>query len=236
VGYWRNTRTLCQHAIEATEGNYIALDAMVDLLCAERRPQEAEAYALKGLEVAPLWLGLNDKLLAILADQKRYQDALDHCERTLRLAESMRSAFHQATLHCHAADLLGLLGRGSAATYHYREALRLQPALAQARNNLAWLLATHPDPQLRNGPEAIRLAEEACRQTESKDPVFLGTLAAAYAEAGRFADAVSMAEQARRLADAAGLKQIVERNGELLQLYRAGQAYHQPPPVESSKP
>ena len=69
----------------------------------------------------------------------------------------------------------------------------------------------------------MALAERACKLTDYKEAIFVGTLAAAYAEAGRFPEAVSSAEKARSLALAAGQKEIAQKNEELLELYRAGQ-------------
>ena len=77
---------------------------------------------------------------------------------------------------------LGQSGRTREAVAQYREALRLNPNLAGALNNLAWVLAASPDDELRNGAEAVRLAERACELTHYGEPLFLGTLAAAYAE------------------------------------------------------
>ena len=94
-------------------------------------------------------------------------------------------------------------------------------------NNLAWILAANPDATLRNGAEAVALAERACKLTDYKEGVFVGTLAAAYAEAGRFPEAVSSAERARSLALAAGQKDIARKNLELLELYRADRPYHE---------
>jgi hypothetical protein len=96
-------------------------------------------------------------------------------------------------------------------------------------NNLAWLLATHPQAELRSGPEAVELAERACTATHHKQPVFLGTLAAAYAEAGQFGKAVETARQARALAEAQGQKEIAARNQQLLELYQRGQAFRETP-------
>src|ERR1019366_4434369 len=94
----------------------------------------------------------------------------------------------------------------------------------EALNNLAWMLASHPDPTIRNGKEAVELAERACRLTDNGQPFFLGTLAAAYAEAGRFNDAITTAEKARDLAKQLGWNGVAERNDYLLDLYRAGKA------------
>jgi hypothetical protein len=74
----------------------------------------------------------------------------------------------------------------------------------------------------------MRRAEQACRLTDYKLPLFVGTLAAAYAEAGRFDDAVKTAEQAIALATAARKVALVAKNRELLELYQAKKAYHQP--------
>ena len=126
---------------------------------------------------------------------------------------------------------LGQLGRTREAVAQYREALRLNPNLAVALNNLAWVLATSPDDGLRNGTEAVRLGERACELTHYDEPLFIGTLAAAYAEAGRFPEAVATAEKAEQLATTAGSKKPAGENRQRLELYRAGKPYHDPAPM-----
>src|ERR1700732_4553372 len=84
----------------------------------------------------------------------------------------------------------------------YREALRLAPENIAAQSNLAWLLATCSDPSLRDGSEAVLFAERARRLSGGNRPVILRILAAAYAENGRFADAIRVAEHALQVADA----------------------------------
>ncbi len=96
-----------------------------------------------------------------------------------------------------------------------------------ALNNLAVLLATAPEAGLRNGAEAVQLAERACALTANRNPVMLTTLAAAYAEAGRFEEAIQTAQQAIKFAREAGAEVLVERNLQLLQYYRRGEPYHQ---------
>jgi tetratricopeptide (TPR) repeat protein len=105
--------------------------------------------------------------------------------------------------------------------------LELDTNSVPALNNLAWLLATASDPHLRNGKEAVRLAEQACHLTQYKEAFLVGTLAAAYAEAGRFDDAVVTAQKARAAALAQGQTEIAARNEQLLELYKSGRAYHQ---------
>ena len=130
--------------------------------------------------------------------------------------------------HCELAGMLGSRGRTKDAIAHYRAALRAKPEFPEALNNLAWILAANADPQMRNGPEAVILAERACRLTDAKQALMVGTLAAAYAEAGRFTEAVSTAEKAARLAEQAKEPELATKNRKLLELYRAGQPYHEP--------
>ena len=110
---------------------------------------------------------------------------------------------------------------------HYQRVLELDMNSIPALNDLALLRATASDPQLRNGKEAVLLAERACQLTQYKVPFLVGTLAAAYAEVGRFNDAIATAEKARTLALAQGQKEIAAKNEQLLELYKSGQAYHQ---------
>jgi cytochrome c-type biogenesis protein CcmH/NrfG len=94
-------------------------------------------------------------------------------------------------------------GQVSAAVTHYREALRIKPDLVSAMTNLAWVLATSTEPALRQPSEAVRLAEQAVRLSDSKNAVILDTLAVSYFEAGRAGDAVRTARAAvdRAVAD-----------------------------------
>ena len=138
---------------------------------------------------------------------------------------------NRAETYFHLGMVLGESGRTRDALVQYREALRLNPELAGALNNLAWNLATSSDDGLRNGAEAVRLAERACELTHYGEPLFIDTLAAAYAEAGRFPEAVTTAEKAEQLATTAGLTAVAAKNRQLLELYRAGKPYHEPAPM-----
>jgi len=103
----------------------------------------------------------------------------------------------------------------------YQQALQVAPQNRLAMNNLAWLLATSSDASNRDGTRAVALAREAIQLSSDVDPNFLRTLAAAYAEIGRFSEAVATAEQAMQIATAQGkygLANILEKE---LILYRA---------------
>ncbi len=140
----------------------------------------------------------------------------------------LRAHPEDARAHASLADILCREGQGAAARAHYHSALRLQPGLAVCLNNLAWLLATSGDPSLRNGAEAVQHAETACQLTHYEKTIFLGTLGAAYAEAGRFEDAIATAQKACAHATALGETNLLERNQALLALYQSHQPYHEP--------
>jgi hypothetical protein len=96
----------------------------------------------------------------------------------------------------------------------------------KAAANLAWLLATSPDPEERDGAAALRFAEQAAALTGYRNPNVLDTLAAAHAEAGRFADAVVWQRRAIRLAAPSTRQEFVGR----LALYQTGRPYREPEP------
>jgi Flp pilus assembly protein TadD len=142
-----------------------------------------------------------------------------------RLAAQLRP--QDPAFHIRLAMALTTMGRTPEAVTEYHRALTWDPNSVTALNNLAWILATTPDSQLRNGEEATRLAARACELTRDKTPLLVGTLAAAYAEAGRFAEAVTAAEQARNLARAAGQQSIAEKNQQLIDLFKTKKAYRE---------
>jgi protein O-mannosyl-transferase len=94
-------------------------------------------------------------------------------------------------------------------------------------NNLAWIRATAAETEFRNGTEAVRLAEHACKLTQYREPVLVGTLAAAYAEIGNFDDAVGTAEMAHELAVETGQAELAEKNLKLMELYKARKPFRE---------
>src|SRR5207249_2388011 len=108
----------------------------------------------------------------------------------------------------------------------------LEPNYAPACNNLAWLLATSPRASVRNGVRAVELALRAEQLSGGQNAVFIGTLAAAYAEAGRFAEAITTAQRALRLATAQNNTALANRLGARIQLYQNGSPYRDAGPLE----
>ena len=112
----------------------------------------------------------------------------------------------------------------------FYQAIQADPGHAEVRNHLAWLRATDPDPALRDGAEALRLAEAACRIAIGKEPdAFaangLDTLAAAQARAGRFDDAVATAGRAAEMMDSLGNRRAARSFRDREEMYRQKQPY-----------
>lgn len=111
----------------------------------------------------------------------------------------------------------------------WTHALQYTRPNATALNNLAWARATSAEPRFRNGIQAVALAEQLVHLTGRYSPNYLDTLAAAYAEAGRFPEAILAAEEAISLAVAQRDAQMVQSLRDKLSLYRSGLSYHEPP-------
>ena len=89
-------------------------------------------------------------------------------------------------------------------------------------NNVAWQLATHPDPKVRNGPLAVQWAEKAMQVTGGRQATYYDTLAAAYAEQGRFQEALTLVEKGINLATRSGEKDLLPGFLQARKLYTEG--------------
>ncbi|MBK8231768.1 MAG: tetratricopeptide repeat protein [Candidatus Eisenbacteria bacterium] len=117
--------------------------------------------------------------------------------------------------------------QAKAAEESFRKALALEPGWTEAANNLAWLLATTTDPAVRDGNEAVRIAKEAAARAEGPDPILLDTLAAAYATAGKFEQAITTVERALALARQRGDAALEQEISARRALYQSGKPFLQ---------
>lgn len=185
----------------------------------------AETNYLTALEINPRTAAAHKMYARLLELQGRNAQALHQLQLAAIFNPEVDTFLDMASL-----DYAAGRWRGVAADL--RQALALKPALADKTtilNNLAWLLATCPDDTVRDGNEAVQDAETACRLTAFKQPAYVSTLAAAYAEAGRFPNAISTAETAIRLAKEVGDAQSAAACQRLLVWYRAGKPYRDVP-------
>jgi tetratricopeptide (TPR) repeat protein len=190
------------------------------LLAGKGRLEEAIAWYRRGLDRKRDDLGLHAGLGLLLADHGRPAEAEPHLRAVLGTEPD------HVQVRCALAAALARQGKCREADAQYRLVLALNPRLPRALAGLAWLLAT--DAGLRNAEEAVTLAEQACRETRNEAPDPLDSLAAAYAEMGRFGDAVRAADLALSLAAAAGNKPLADDIRKRLELYKAGKPYRLP--------
>src|SRR5207247_10030064 len=108
-----------------------------------------------------------------------------------------------------------------------RQAVAIDPNSSEALGRLAWLLATHNDPRVRNGPEAVQLGEKACRLTGYAQAQPLNALAAAYAEVGKFHLAAATEQKALEIARAKNQANLIPMTETLLKLYQSGKPYRE---------
>jgi tetratricopeptide (TPR) repeat protein len=147
----------------------------------KEQPNYPEAYYLLGNDL--LQKGRVDDAIAA------YEQALKNRQKYPEVENNIGLALLQK-------------GRPSEAIAHWQNALAGQPDSVDSLNNLAWILATFPESWLRNGRQALALAERANQLSRDNNPAILRTLAAAYAENGRFTEAKVTAERGLQLANA----------------------------------
>jgi len=111
------------------------------------------------------------------------------------------------------------------AVAQYQQALDINPDDTETMNNMAWILATSPDPMIRDGAKAVALAERAVALTNNKEQRTVATLAAAYAEMGRFPEAVKTGQSAVQLALNEGNNARAEAIRSQVALYESGAAF-----------
>jgi Flp pilus assembly protein TadD len=184
------------------------------------KDQEAIEHYRLAARFNPEDLETQTRLGRLLARNGRIDEAVGNFLSVARVKPSAQSTYDLALAY-------SIQGKVIEAVAEYRRALAFNPDWPIALNDLAWLLATNPQSELRNGCEAVRLAERACQLTQRKEPRFLGTLDAAYAEAGCFLEATRTAAETRALAESANQSDLAKAAEERLKYYQAGKAFHQ---------
>jgi tetratricopeptide (TPR) repeat protein len=185
--------------------------------------KEAVAHFRAAVQIEPDFAWGRERLATALIALGKIDEALPQYQEVVRLKPE------EAEGHCRLTMVLCMLGRPAEAVEHLRRTLELMPGSAETENALAWILATNPDGRVRDGAEAVRLAEQAVRETRGANPVVLGTLAAAYAEQGRFDEGVAAATRALDLAQMAHSVQVAGRIEAQLESYKAQRPFHENP-------
>jgi tetratricopeptide (TPR) repeat protein len=220
---WQNSETLFRYALER-EGNRSpyagTLHGYLGTYYAEHgRIAEAIEQYETSLQVQPSMPGYY-RLGALLETNGVIEGALTNYLSLLEIQS-------EPEVEAKVGKWLAESGRTGEAIYYYRRTIEASPQKVEAMNNLAWILATAPEAGNRHGEEAVDLAERACGLTDFKDARSVETLGAAYAETGRFSEAIEKAKQAHALAQAAGNNEVVRRSQDELARYKRSQPFRQ---------
>lgn len=222
-GRTNDARALVDEAARQPSQPASALDLLAMIHEQLGDPARALEFRQRAVQAAPRDATLRQRLGQQLASTGRTEEARREFLAAVEIAPANALARSQL------ATVLLERGETRAAVTEYRAALSLQTNLVAALNNLAWILATHPDDSLRNGADAVVFGRRACELAHWEEAYLIGTLAAAYAENGQWQEALDTALKAQATAKAAGNADLAARNGELAEWYRARKPYRDPP-------
>jgi tetratricopeptide (TPR) repeat protein len=214
-----------EQALKLDPDNALAHTNLGTALSELGRNAEALEHYEWALRTQPESAEIYHNLALVLAALDRYSEAIEKFRHSLRLNPDL------AESHYNLAVALALVGQVREAIDQASQAVRLQPNQAQSVRYLAWLMATHGVSEGGDPKQAVELAERACSMTGRQDLVCLDTLAAAYASAGRFDEAIATAKAAWQMAQAAGQGAQAEDLHIRLQTYRDRKPYRLPPPA-----
>ena len=220
---WRDDRLLLAQAVEQSPREPWLRLRYARALTAAGQRAEAIAQYRHLLTLAPTVAAAHAELALALTEAGQQDEALEHFRRAVWMEP------RQAQWQFNLAIALEQRREYAAAIAHYRLALAGQGVFAHILNNLAWLLATVPQAELRDGPQAVALARQALEQAGERDVNYLDTLAAALAETGNFNEAAKLAQEAVQLATLRGETDLAATIRMRLKLYLDQKPYRLEP-------
>jgi len=251
-----------RRALDVNPRNAEALGNLGSILAQRGRVDEAIAHFQRALAINPQDASAHTNIAAALAQKGRLDQAIPHFRSALALKpgapelhnslgfallfqqqpEDAIAQFEQAVTispdFANAHENLGMAlyyarRDAAGALAHWRQVLRLEPNHLPVLNQTAWVLATNPDPSVRNGSEAVRLAERAAQLSGGQEPAILDSLAAAYAEADQFPAAVDAAKRAISLARSQRNQLLLDGLNMRVALYRTNTPFRDSPAPEA---
>jgi protein O-mannosyl-transferase len=191
------------------------------IYAAQGKAQLAIDQFTEALKLRPDYTEVHDKFALVLSGQGRFEEALPH------FAAAARARPEDAELRYRFGMALYLRKKTPEAIVQLRAAVQLQSDWTEALGNLAWILATYSGSTPEDAAQALVYAQKAIARQPIPDAAAFDTLAAAYALAGRFAEAIKSAEEALLLAQAAGDKSRAAEIERRRRLYQSGQRYQE---------
>jgi tetratricopeptide (TPR) repeat protein len=216
TSYWRDSETLFTHALAVTSNNDVALNNLGIIFLDKGQLDDAISRLQAAIDLRPENGPAHDNLAKALLKKGQVAEAMVHYRKFLEIEPE----------NVEARNTLGTAliqqGHVKEAIDQWQDALAIQPDNGNAASNLAWVFATCPEDSIRDGARAVELGERALRISGGKIPMIHRVLAAAYAENGRFADAIETAQRGAELATTQGNPGLAAELESNIALYQSG--------------
>ena len=180
---------------------------------------DGEKHLREALRLKPENPETEFNLALLLNQQKLWSEAAALFKKNMsNHASDPKAHFEHAVALVH-------LKKTREAMSEFAAALLIQPDFPDALDGLAWILSTDANPSFRNGKEAVPMAERAIALTGRNDPVKLKTLAAAYAESGRFEEAVTTLREANAVAVKVNRSEVVKECERMMERFLRSESW-----------
>jgi tetratricopeptide (TPR) repeat protein len=189
----------------------------------QEKCDKAIEHYCKVLEIDPSNFKAHLNLGNMFVSKGKFDEAVNHYLKVVKINPEFVMGYYNL------GKSLVVAGRPKEGFDNLREAIRLRHGFVPGMKELAWFLATHPDPEVRDANEALRLAEQASELTGNRNPTVLDTLAAAYAARGQFSLAASVEEKALTFAERTQDNEFTMEIGKRLELYKDKKSFIQNP-------
>src|SRR5882724_13032121 len=220
--YWRDSETLFKHALAVTTNNDVGENNLGIVYLRKGNLDEAISLLQAAVDLRPDNSPAHENLAKALLQKGHVTDALIHYRKLLELQPD------NIEVHNIVGTALIQQGHIREGVEEWQKVLAIRPDNGNAMSNLAWVFATSPDESVRNGPKAVQLAEQAVRISGGRIPILFRTLGAAYAESGRFSEAIQAAQQGIELANSQGNSGLATELQGNIALYQERQPLRDP--------
>ncbi|PYI89403.1 MAG: hypothetical protein DMF03_07685 [Verrucomicrobia bacterium] len=222
TSYWHDGETLFTHALAVTSNNDVAENNLGIVLLQKGKLDEAISKLQRAADLRPENAPAHDNLAKAFLQKGQLADAMVHYRKLLELEPNNEEGRNIL------GTVLARQGRIREAVEQWETVLAIQPENGNAMSNLAWVFAASPEESLRDGRQAVRLAEQALQLSGGKIPMIFRTLAAAYAENSRFSQAIETAQRAVELANRQGNPGLAAELRNNIALYQAKRPLRDP--------
>jgi hypothetical protein len=222
TSYWRDSETLFTHALAVTSNNDVALNNLGIIFLEKGQLDDAISKLQVAIDLRPENGPAHDNLAKAFLKKGQVAEAMVHYRKLLDIdPENVETRNTVGTA-------LIQQGHVKEAIDQWQDVLAIQPENGNAASNLAWVFATCPEDSIRDGARAVELGEKALRISGGKIAMIYKVLAAAYAENGRFADAIQTAQRGAELATNQGNHALAAELESSIALYQSGRPLRDP--------